>query len=446
VGYWSCEAACQALGARLIWNPEQLCGELQIDSLHCRFMVGGEVIHGGDQAWQLRAPILYAENRLLLPMDFVELAADTLVPGRFRFSPDSLLLIQRPEGEVIELPTIEQVGRRTYVRWRLSEQRDARLRGDGASGLIVEIDGVGVDPAGGGAPAPRSGGCLWAVRPYASGTAFSLKVSSDVRAWRFRWRNDQTLLELTLSENDGDRAYRSYHRWEPPLQARGTLPDAPIALRIPGTDEIEAAGDNLVGTAICQAQECGRTLAQMLEQAGHEVILLEEGDETDWVAMANQNRARLGLSVRPGQVGGHLLPGIRIVTYDNLPGHLPLEQLETKPTPRSGDDGLSAASRALMRPWNTVSAAHGPLNLQFGRTISSGLGRAFPAEAVYHLQWPTMALEGLDLPGAVVYLGALDPNQILGPADEDGSHRLAGALAAAVLEFLDRPEQSKWRD
>ena len=99
-----------------------------------------------------------------------------------------------------------------------------------------------------------------------------------------------------------------------------------------------------------------------------------------------------------------------------------------------------------MRPWRTVSAAHSLLNHQFGRTIASGLGRAFPADAIHHLLWPTVALEGLDLPGAVIYVGALDPSQPFGLTDEDGSHRLAGALAAAVLEFLERPARSSLED
>ncbi len=451
VPYWPLEEASSAFGARLWWDPEKLRGEWEVDSLRCRFVVGGEILHCGDRAWQLRAPILYADNRLLVPLDFVAVVIDSMLPGRYDYDERGALLLQRPVLPAIQLPTIEQVGRRTYLRWRLDQAPRTRLVGDGVGAMVVEIDSVGIDPLSESAVLSRSGACLYEVRPDEAGVAFHIAVSTDIRAWRFQWRRERRELELTLSENEGDRAYRTYTAWDPSGILTGPAPggarDRPVMIVFPGRDQIEAERQRAPEEALCLAQACGQRLVEMLQRAGREVLAYEESDEAEWAGVANRRNASACIILRAHQVGPGVPHGIRLVTYDTRPGFLPMRPLDA-----IGVGGQGAGPAPVVQgsedvklvPWSHVAVRHARGNQELAAALGSGLSQGFPQHPVRSERWVHRSLEGLDLPGVVVYLG--DLTGFADPAlDRDAlPAHVAEMIALGLESFLWEQDQGGW--
>ena len=482
--YWRAEDACRAFDAELWWDPADLRGEWQIDSVRCSFIVGGEVIHCDTLAWQMRAPVLYAENRLWFPLDLAEVMAEKVLPGRYQYDSLDRILRQRPVLPPADIPVIEQLGRRTYLRWRLERAPVTRLFGDGVASIIVEIDSVGFDPLTRPEVLSRRGACLREIRPYEGGTAYCLTLSDQIRAWRFRWRAAARELELTLSENAGDRAYRTYTAWEPPgpvgigdgtssaFAGRGDTgrgdtgpgdtgpgeagspgrPGGPVMIVSPGREQIESAEDPACEAALCVVQACGHRLAESLRRAGLEVLLYEESEETDWAGAANRQRASVCLILRGLQAGSTIPPGVRIVTYDTRPGQLPHRLIG-----RIGDEVTGAArpdpspavagtDEIKLVPWALVPVRHAARTDELANGLLESLALGLPEQLVARERWPHYSLEGLDMPGVVLYLGSLHTPPTVAVGDDALAYHLAEVLTIAIEEYQGSVSDTKERE
>ena len=416
VRYWPMEEACYALGASLSWQPELLRGELGVDSLRLGFVVGGEVIRCGARSFQMRSPVLYTLNRLLLPLEFLPQAVDSLLADRFEFRGDSLFLIQRPPGAPSSPLQSQQVGNRTYLTWPLTGQTTAAFRTDGAYGLAVDIPGFYVDPLDPPAPEPKDGACLWAIRPHLEGTEFILRVDPSIRAWRVQWRRDPEQLRLTLSSNLSDRAYRTYRAWEPIPPARSSHRDGPIVLVLP-----EEAGF---------VRDVGERLRERLEAFGWSVALVEDVEDGAWTAAVNSRGGVACLCLRADRAGDQLLPGCRIVIASDRPGERSLYPISPE---RGSESPPSDAAIPPLLPWDRISAPHDQDSRELGWLLGLYLETEFPALPLRHVRWPAASFEGLDVPGAMVYLGRV-------PAGSRSTlpvaERLAGALAGCLRSYL----------
>lgn len=457
--YWRAEDASRAFDAELWWDPGDLRGEWQVDSVRCSFIVGGEVVHCDTLAWQMRAPVLYAENRLWFPLDLAQVIAEEVLPGRYRYEPRERILWQRPVLPPAGAPVIEQLGRRTYLRWRLDRAPVTRLYGDGVASMIVEIDSVGFDPRTRPEVLSRRGACLREVRPHEGGTAYCLTLSDRIRAWRFRWRRAAQELELTLSENEGDRAYRTYTAWEPPAPApsadpRSATAPRPVMIVMPGRDQIESAGDLEGEALLCVVQACGQQLAEALRRTGRDVLVYEENEEVAWAGAANRQQASLCLILRGLQAGSVIPAGVRMVTYDTRPGQLPHRLIDTiggelkSSADPAAAKAVAGSGEIELVPWALVPARHvEPIDALAGALLE-GLSLGLPEQPVRRERWSHYSLAGLDLPGAVLYLGRMEAPATVAYGDDALAEHLAEVLAGAIEQFLGPVGDSKeggWR-
>ncbi len=428
--YWSLERACQAFGLGLRWDADLMRGELlEGDSLECGFVVGGEVLVCGEAALQMRAPVLYLSDRLLVPLDFPMLMSGRILSDRFEFQPDSLLLVQRPlQGPVATLAS-HQVGNRTYYTWPLPDCRQATFRTDGIGTISVDVPGVFLDPSAPPQPPPKGAGCLWALRPHAGGVTFVLRVDPAVRAWRLQWRDQTGELRLTLSTNVGDRRYRTYHPWEPPPPAPDAGPESPIVLALPEWSEWEDGGGAEPLRAVAQR------LQGLLAALGRPVLTVSLTDQTDWAKRVNVHRPAVCICLLPDVAGERLLPGCRLVTAEYLPGRRPMVELHA-PDEESGS--ASGADDIALRPWEGTCQAHAESSHRLASLMKLYLQAEFPGLVAAREHRAVAQLEGLDAPTALFYLGdmgAVETEDVLLPVPPL-RERLAEALCGALRTFL----------
>lgn len=432
--YWALERACAALGANLRWDPAFFRGELTVDTLSCRFVAGGEIVHFGNEAIQLPAPILYVGERLLLPLAFLPHAISRLLGDRMAFEPDELILTQRPTADRVIIPSTRQVGRRTYFTWMLPERGQAQLRGDGAHGLIVDIPGAEIDPLAPPGFEARPAACLRAVRPYRGGVEYILEVAAETRAWRIQWPEDSTSLRVTLSSNQGDLVYRTYHPWQA-TPSLGISPDSVrVILVLPrpwGADAAVAAERDPRCLVTDLVRQIGYRLQEVLqEQAIHVTILEDTGNQT-WTAPANSRGGDLCLCFQPDCCGDVLLPGWRIVT----------------PAARSGERDtywLGAANNESesdelppLRDWARIDADYLARAADFAFLMRIYLETEFPALRITAPHWPAQPFEGLAMPAALVYVG--DFNDAATSSNLEMAllaRRAAGALAGSIRTYF----------
>jgi hypothetical protein len=437
--YWPMELACSALGASLVWDPLGFAGEIRLDTLACRFVVGGEVFHCGERAVQLSAPILYLTNRLLLPLSFVPRVVVACLSDRFVFLPDSLVLAQRPRGPTCSGMRIQLVRDRTYLRWDLTREPQVTLWTDGAARLIVDLPGVFVDPLACPSPEPRAGTCLQSVRPYAGGTQFVFRVASSVVGWRTQWQSDRNEFRVILSSLPDDLGrWKAYKHWPRDLPGPRAIHDGQVVLVLP-----QIAGRLPQGvshpddeSAHGFARTLGERIATALEGLGLSVVIVTDPGPTSrssWTAAVNSHGGFACVCLRPDFVGPAVAQGYRVVSAAAVSGGLSPLSLEEMARDASRD-GEQHADQPGFRRWAAISPTHGRAAEMLSWMIALHLQAAVPSVSVRRQCWPSAPLRGLDMPGVILYVGSLGE----GTSFPDGDDRLAlERVAEAVALSLE---------
>jgi len=449
--YWPMEDACSALDGTLVWDPDLFAGRLLIDTLVVRFAVGAEVLHCADSARQAAAPVLYLGNHLLLPVDAVELMVDPFLSHRFVFSRDSLLLRQRSGLPAAPLEVYTDLGR-THLVWRLDRQPAAGLQTDGARALVVELPGVGVDLRRPPRPAVAGEACLRAVWPMPGGTRFVFRIDPATVAWQTLWSRERHEFHVILSARGEDRGrWDAFPRW--PAARPPSGPTATVILGLPGG--AASHGRDRDGR-LDAANEYVCALADRIERAlrdrGRAVMQLEDEGSSDpaqrATAQANARGGALCLFLEADACGDTLAQGYRIVSAATRPGARPL--LSVTDLRRSTARGLRVerdGGGPALRPWASVAPQHAErseelawlldLHLRAARIINGAESRG----RVVRQHWPGGPLEGLDMPGAVLYVGR--SSTVPGfPAETDWNdlEGVGEAIALAIEAFLRQGE------
>ncbi len=443
--YWPLERVCHALGVDVTWDPELMRGELLLaDTLRCAFIVGAEFLHCGPRVWQMSAPALYLGNRVLLPLEFLDLMTRETLADRFRFRADSLLLVQRPAPGPLAALTSEQVGNRCYFVWKLADSRGVSFTTDGLASITVEVPGLRLDP---GRP-PRSGmraaGCLWAVRPSPEGVAFVLRVDPSVRAWRIQTREQAGEVRLALSTNAADRTREGYRAWYPPQPAaRGRAAGAVVLVLPDARDGDLAEAPEAVRSLLRDVAEQVRT---RLAESGTRAVILETAGRSNWLRGVGAHQPAACICLLPDLAGHALLPGCRLMTGEPLPGERPQFPLDALSAPAGAGDGSRGGREApLLRRWEAVAAAHAGGTHRLAWLMQLYLETAFPSGRFERGHWPGALLDGIDAPALAIYfgepggwtgegpLGAPSDSALVAPPLPE---RLADAITGAVLMFL----------
>jgi hypothetical protein len=442
--YWPMEEACSALDATLVWDAAHRRGRLLVDTLAIRFAVGEASFECADSTLRAGAPTLQFGDRLLLPLDALPLLVEAFLSPRFAYSRDSRLLVQRPALPPAELEVFTDVGR-THLVWLLDREPPARLWTDGGRTLVVELPGVGVDPQAtpGGSAA---GTCLRGVWPGPGGTRFVFRLDPSVRAWQTQWRRDRRTYDVILSTRREDLGrFESFPRWLPARQGESRTvvvlvmpgPSAPRGRR--GGDARHDAANEFV----CAL---GERIGEALEARGLSAVFIEDDPSADAsrsaVARANASEAAAGLWLEADVCGDSLAAGYRIVGAVVRQGQRPLQPLEIGGA--QGGRASPGEAASALRPWESVAPEHAEpsddlawlldLHLRAAQ-MASGLSEPFPRIVRQH--WPGGPLEGLDMPGAVLYVGRSGPEPLF-PSERDWNdlERVGEAIALSVEAFL----------
>jgi hypothetical protein len=461
--YWPLEECCATLGMTLLWDPALLRGELQLDTLAWRFVIGGEVMHCGERAFQMQGPMLYADNRLLLPVSGLDHLTAGYLSGRYEFDRDSLLLVQRPPGPVATDLRIQQVSGRTYLRWTLHAEPVARFTSDGVGTLIVDLAGVFLDPRDPPRVEPRSGACLQAVEAQADGSRYVFRIASGMLGWRGQWREDRGEYQVVLTTRRDDMGrWQGYHPWPGAGPGGASSDSRRIVLVLP--PEEDAGGETSASLAAARAFTAllGERVGTKLEAAGFDVTYLSAGAPRrghGWVPAANASRALLALDLRPALCSDSLCLGLRIVTAASGELQRPLSSLDVltaeyeslqRTRGESGGAGDIRETPAALRAWSQAVLQHGPESDEFAWILGAHLrAHGFAKLAgtpppIVHRRWPAASLEGLDLPGAILYVGRLSRTaDFPGESDWATLEPVAEATALAVEAFAYRREEGR---
>ncbi|MFH1143393.1 MAG: hypothetical protein V1774_02480 [Candidatus Eisenbacteria bacterium] len=454
--YWGMEQCCATLGLTLLWDPALFRGELRIDTLAFRFVLGGEVIHCGEQALQMRGPIEYAGNRLLLPLSGLARMIESHLGARFTFDADPPLLAQKPLGPLIGDVRIQDVSGRTYLRWSLPRSPDADLLTDGGRGLVVDLPGLFIDPAAPPRVAGRGGTCLNALLPGSQGTRFTFLVDPAVIAWRSQWLADRKEFQVILSSRPDDLVTRSgYQAWPGTSTVSVSRGTGRVVLVLP--HERAWAGrirdEGMLSDTQALIADLGRRVREALSQRGYEVETLEDSFDAqrlDWVAAANQGGGLVCVNLRPAFCGDSLAPGVRIMTAAADPLRRQLVSLEAaapqvmNPAPTMFRGEAKTNDPVLLPRWDWLALRHGPGSEELGWLLALHLEAALAAQgvsesSVIRQRWPASAHQGLEMPAVVLYLGRLGTGRIF-PADADWAAigRVAEAVALSIEAYAIR--------
>lgn len=455
--YWPLEDACSALGATLLWDPGQLAGEILLDTLRCRFAVGSEMLHCGERVVQLVGRVLYLENHLLLPISFVPRIAAALLPQRWQFDRDSLLLAERPPGPALGRLRIQEVHERTYLRWETASRPEAQLYSDGAGHLIVDLGGLHVDPLDVPAPEARDGACLREVWPGPEGTRFVFAIGEQIVGWRTEWRGDRGEYRVILTaEREDLSGWQAFEPWSAfavaPAGARGS---GPVVLVLP---DVSAEGlrdsDAQEQAALRFVHAVGQRLATAWQALGGSVAIVEHldrGRRSPWSAVANARGGSTCLCLLPDFTAQTVARGYRIVVGSTAPvgrAIRPLTGGGSAPPPGAASsralggapaESGSAEPLPAFRAWPAVSAEYAVESDQLAWMLALHLQAAAPAVPVGRESWPSAALRGLDMPGVVLYVGCRgEADRFPDDEDELTIAQTAEALALALEAFQMR--------
>ncbi|MCK4413997.1 MAG: hypothetical protein KAY32_10665 [Candidatus Eisenbacteria sp.] len=464
--YWPLEDCCTTFGMTLLWDPALFRGELQVDTLAFRFVVGGEVVHCGERAFQMQGPMLYADNRLLLPVSGLEQITEQFLAEQFTFDRDSLLLVQRPLGPVAREILVQQVSGRTYLRWILDSEPVTRLMSDGVSALVVELTGIYIDPRDPPRVESRPGACLQAVHCDPRGSRFVFRVGAGTTGWKTQWREDRGEYQVILTSRQDDLGrWKSYHPWPGADMTSAPADSGRVVLVLPEEevpDENAASRRAPLAAARAFTAILGERVGTKLEAAGFEVAYLDEADRPvghGWVPAANAGGGLLALDLRPAICGDSLCLGFRVVTAASRPLQRPLQSLEllTEQRRRLREEWMATGLGdhqdlpPLPRPWHEAAVRHGPASEELAWVLSvhlraHGFGRAGSPTPppIVRRQWPAASLEGLDLPGAILYVGRMTREPGF-PNDSDWAtlEPVAEAIALAIEAYALRQEESR---
>ena len=464
--YWPLEECCAALHLTLFWDPALLRGRLERDSLSVRFAVGAEFLHCGETAIQMTGPVIYAENRLLLPLSGLARLVEQFLSDRYAFDARSLILREKPLGPRIGEVEFQHVGGRTYIRWSLPREPQADLSSDGARALRVDLPGLFVDPAAPPAPNPSGGMCLDAILADGTGTTFVFHADHAIAGWKTQWLSDRREFQVILTDRTEDLGGRAaFYAWPAAGAALSAADPRRVALVLPDDAAWSALGDG--GEDIARAREFIETLGSRVEERlrGHGFaveILRGRIDEqgTSWVPAANRVKAAACLALLPALSADSLAPGLRVVTAAGDPLHRPFTSLEAKheeylrPIRRVSPSGEKSREPVSLPRWDRLAARHGEASEDLAWLLSIHLRAALAAEdpeqssPVVSQRWPVSALDGLDMPGVLLYVGRLPrPRAVYGTEDmREGAEDVregAGDVRESAEVRRERAEQMR---
>jgi hypothetical protein len=443
--YWPLERAAYALNARVVWDPELMRGELVFaDTVQCAFIVGAEFLHCGPLAMQMRAPVLYLGNRVLLPVDCLSLMTREILADRFRFSENPPLLLQRPASGPLATMTSEQVGNRSYFAWKLPDSRDVSFTTDGFGTITLDVPGVRLDPAHPPQPEPRAGGCLWAVRPSSAGVAYVLRVDPGIRAWRIQAREQGGEVRLALSANASDRDREGYRPWDPPHARERGKDSGPVVLVLPDPQEGDLA--EAPGDVKSLLREVADQVRARLADGEIDVVIMETAGRSNWQRGIGARVPSVCICLLPDLAGRTLPPGLRLVTAEPLPGERPAFPLDELPAPLAAPaKGTGGADGPVLRRWEAVATAHAGGTHRLAWLMQLYLETEFPSGPFTRGHWPGALLDGIDAPAVALYFGEVGSwagDEPQGASSDSVylppplSERMATAIAGAVLMFL----------
>jgi hypothetical protein len=323
--------------------------------------------------------------------------------------------------------------------------------------LAVDLPGVYVDPLKRVMEQSTDDVSLCAVRPHARGTEFTFRVGPRIVAWETQWRESQQEFRVVLSPLAGDLGRGSAFEQWPASQAteRPASPERRVVIVLPTPEAargLEGSLRDRISGVLEYACTLGDRVRERLDEVDIEVELVDVGGHpalTEWAERANSERAVACLILRPDICGDALGIGFRIVTAANGPGERPMQDLTRAHAFGEVRRDQAGLPPVAIRTWDQVAPQHGAssealawLLMQHLQLVLREGGIEGGEQAATWQRWPTGLLEGMDLPAAVLYVGASAAGRGF-PDDEDWQRLddIALAVALALETFHARCQE-----
>lgn len=424
--YVSLLSLARSLGVRFLWDPFTYRGWIECDSARIGFTMGSPfMIHGGD-GWQAAQPVRYTSDGVLLPLDVLAALAErwnrehraiwNQKDRRLTWGGSSLVSFRSVR--------LTQVGHRTTLRIPGKGAPRSSLRWSPVAGLELLLDGWMAAPESLLVGAPRGVLAVEAIDPRPGGSSIRVAVGSGAVGASARYDEREQVFELTATTSR-EEVVRGGFRPLGRTPFAPSRPDGPVVLLSsvdPVRDPTEA------GRAL---SDLAHRVAEILSgEFGLETNVLDGQDPLLASGQANRMRARCFL-------------GLRLESY---PGAKGIQVWYAAPRLRWEALGDGAARRERPLLWSEAPALTGAASRELASTLASHLSSLDGEAGIQAGRRPTRFLEGLTMPGVLVYpatVGNAESLRRLLQADQRES--LARALAFGIAEALrlGRPEEPR---
>jgi N-acetylmuramoyl-L-alanine amidase len=421
--YVSINDAALLLGATKFWKVETRKAVLNVEGKKIRFTVGSPVVAVGDRTFVLRAPVLFVKGAPYIPVEFFTEVLPQVLEKRVAWNADNRTLSLLRAGTVPVRLNLETSGEFTYLTISSPEKLEYSPVSLSAESFVILLENAIVS----GKPLPSKAGLVKQLLVSQGDNGVELRMTLDPRVAGYGLKR----------ETGPERVVVGFTSSEVQMRAMGF---APFAGELPrgmyrvvvidpghgGSDE-GVKGKN--GTIEKQIDlEIARDVKGILSTSGSLEVVLTRDDDSEQSPEARATKANAA--------HGGIFVSIHCDGYASATasGYC----LEVYKAP----DGFGASTSELaiggiqVSSWKSVAERHARTSLSLATAISERFSSATSLKELGLRRVPTIALEGVDMPSALICCGFLtNPGDEAFLLDSSSKHRIATAIADGISQF-----------
>ncbi len=439
-------------GQGFVWNPDTYKGRIDVDSVSVSFLVDSPLVWTRREMLQLPSNVVYAENQMWIPLDFIPDVLLPIVGERMIYDDARAQLLVGAKQPWIQDLEFDRSGKRLEVRIRPRPARDYQLLWDPAGELLIDVHGLHLPP-GYNAPRFRDRG-VRDVSVEPTGSGFRVRLELDPVWVGARPENRDEDLHISLTQNIQDVKKSDYSLLTSYLpRSLQTHWGSRIVL------EVGAQGSGNSDENHYLDQLSSELANQLEDRFNHQVVFVPdrrmEGrtpgpagtpempsvpDADIWIGLRLEryasSEARDFLLVTSGQSAQYERLGETLV---GVGAPLPTAGGEQVLSPPSRIRNLEGAYR--MVPWGQAPRLERSASQDLARLLAAQLKGELRFRPVRTVQRPARIFRGLSMPAVLIYPAVrADEKGRRALADRDQVELVAKSLAFGIDEFLRRQE------
>jgi N-acetylmuramoyl-L-alanine amidase len=421
--YVSINDAALLLGATKFWKVETRKAVLNVEGKRIRFSVGSPVVAVGDRTFVLRGPVLFVKGAPYIPVGFFTDVLPQVLERRVAWNADSQTLSLLKAGTVPVGLKLETSGEFTYLTISSPEKLEYSPISLSTESFVILLENAVVS----GKPSSGKAGLVKQLLVSRGDNGVELRMTLDPRVAGYSLKR----------ETAPERVVVGFTSSEAQMRAMGF---APFAGELPrgmyrvvvidpghgGSDEGVKGKSGAVEKQI--NLDIARDVRGILSKSGSLEVVLTRDDDSEQSPEVRATKANAA--------NGDIFVSIHCDGYSSATasGYC----LEVYKAP----DGFGASTSELaiggiqVSSWKSIPERHARTSLSLAAAISERLSSATNLKELGLRRVPAIALEGVDMPSALICCGFLtNPGDEAFLLDSASKHRIATAIADGISQF-----------